>query len=300
MSGLNDMTLKEKAEKDGFALLAGGPVKESLTPPISVLGPCLLYEDQGVIWLDYFKENLWKETRAPKLAYLVADTPTGRSLPPGTRDYAKAQGIEVVAEVIFPHTAVDMTPYLLKIKEAGADFMNTVAVPLNYIPMVKGMKELEMDIPLCGVHPICIDDLVLLAPEGLIPDDRVYCADVTTFAADVPGVKLYKELQMKYIGEVRPGLTTYLFGLGIEMAEAVRLALEKVPHDKLTPKALREYGFYRMKDFDPMGISSPVTFGPERNYGATKANMRVVRGGKVAELGWYDSKDILDFVPNYP
>lgn len=296
MSGLNDMTLKEKAWQDGITLLSGGPVETSLTEPLSVLAPCLLYEDQGAIWLDYFKENLWKETRAPKLAYLVADSPTGRSLAPGTRDYAESLGIEVVAEVIFPHTAADMSPYLLKVKESGADFMNTVGTPLNYIPMIKGMVELEMDIPFCAAHPICMDDLVLLVPEGMIPNDMVYCADVYTFDANAPGVKLYKDLQSKYTGQVRPGLTTYLFAVGIEMAGAVELALEEIPYKELTPKTLREYGFNRMNNFDPMGIASPVTFGPDRNYGATQANMRVVRDGKVVELGWQNSKDILGLV----
>jgi ABC-type branched-subunit amino acid transport system substrate-binding protein len=83
-----------------------------------------------------------------------------------------------------------------------------------------------------------------------------------------PGHKLVRELwELNYPGQ--PIKDLYLYGMvaGMVIEEAIKLALDEVTPDELTGDTLREHGLWRMKEFDPMGMTYPITYGPGRNPG---------------------------------
>jgi hypothetical protein len=68
--------------------------------------------------------------------------------------------------------------------------------------------------------------------------------------------------------------------------EALRLAMEKVPFEKLTPRAVLENGFYRIKNLPTGDISStPLTYGPGDIEGVDQIRIDQVQKGKVVKVG---------------
>ncbi|MBW1667066.1 MAG: hypothetical protein JRJ66_03215 [Deltaproteobacteria bacterium] len=68
--------------------------------------------------------------------------------------------------------------------------------------------------------------------------------------------------------------------------EALRLAMQKVPFEKLTPRAVLENGFYRIKGLETGGMTStPLTYGKGDIEGIDKVRVDQVQNGKVVKLG---------------
>jgi hypothetical protein len=68
--------------------------------------------------------------------------------------------------------------------------------------------------------------------------------------------------------------------------EAVRLALEKVPVDEITPKDVLEEGFYKIKNLDTGDISStPLTYGKGDVEGVDEIRIDQVIDGKSVKVG---------------
>ena len=68
--------------------------------------------------------------------------------------------------------------------------------------------------------------------------------------------------------------------------EALRLAMQKVPLEKLKPVDVLNNGFYQIKNFDTGGISStPLTYGPGKIEGVDQGAHRPVAEGEGGEGG---------------
>ena len=103
-----------------------------------------------------------------------------------------------------------------------------------------------------------------------------------------PGVKFCHELQKKYRPNKR--VTHIMYEAGILEAmiqtEALRLAMQEVPFDKLTPRAVLERGFYKIKGLETGGISStPLTYGPGDIEGVDEVRVDQQIKGKVVKQG---------------
>ena len=68
--------------------------------------------------------------------------------------------------------------------------------------------------------------------------------------------------------------------------EALRLAMQKMPFDKLKPVDVLNNGFYQIKNLETGGISStPLTYGPGKIEGVDAVRVDQVQKGKVVKLG---------------
>ena len=91
-----------------------------------------------------------------------------------------------------------------------------------------------------------------------------------------PGVRFANELQKSYRPNDRVSNITYEMGIieAMTQTEALRLAMEKVPFEKLTRADVLNYGFFRIKNLDTGDLSSsPLTYGPDRVQGVDKVRM---------------------------
>jgi hypothetical protein len=80
---------------------------------------------------------------------------------------------------------------------------------------------------------------------------------------------------------------------GMIQVEALRLVLEKVPFEKLTPKGVLENGFYKIKNLDTGDISStPLSYDPGQVQGVNKVRIDQVQKGKVVKVGIYPLRNI--------
>ena len=75
--------------------------------------------------------------------------------------------------------------------------------------------------------------------------------------------------------------------------EALRLTLQKVPFDKLTPRAVLENGFYKIKKLDTGGMSStPLTYGPGDIEGVDEVRVDQQVKGKVVKQGTWPCRHL--------
>ena len=103
-----------------------------------------------------------------------------------------------------------------------------------------------------------------------------------------PGIKFCSDLQDKYRTGKR--VTHIMYEAGVLEAmiqvEALRLAMQKVPFEKLTPRVVLEQGFFKIKNLPTGDISStPLTYGEGDIEGVDEIRIDQVQKGKVVEVG---------------
>jgi branched-chain amino acid transport system substrate-binding protein len=264
------LALKDRLFEEGFGSpsMATGPYL--LTPPQSVVTYYPIYTDSLAAIADWFKEN-WKEKRKPRVAYLTADNAMGRSIViPELEAYLKEQGYEFVGAQFVPLVPTSPpTTQLTWLKQKGVDLALGVMINPGSQPTVKEMVRLGMGpyqpYKMTFGVPAPGHTAVFTAAMGKLGDGYV-CAGSFPPLDDLstPGVKFCSDLQDTYRTGKR--VTHIMYEAGVIEAmiqtEALRLAMKKVPFEKLTPRDVLEQGFYKIKKLKTGDMSStPLTYG---------------------------------------
>jgi hypothetical protein len=110
-----------------------------------------------------------------------------------------------------------------------------------------------------------------------------------------PGIQFCNDLQKKY--RPKKPITHAMYVAGILEAmiqtEALRLAMQKVGFDKLTPRKVLENGFYQIKNLDTGGLSStPLTYGKGDIEGVDKVRVDQLQKGKVVMQGVWPARHL--------
>jgi hypothetical protein len=80
---------------------------------------------------------------------------------------------------------------------------------------------------------------------------------------------------------------------GMVQTEALRLAMQKMPFEKLTRRDVLEKGFYKIKKLDTGDMTStPLTYGKGKIEGVDKIRVDQVQKGKVVKVGLYPLRHI--------
>jgi hypothetical protein len=75
--------------------------------------------------------------------------------------------------------------------------------------------------------------------------------------------------------------------------EALRLAMQKVPFEKLTPRDVLRHGFFQIKNLPTGDISStPLTYGEGDVEGVDQVRIDQVQNGKSVKVGIYPLRHI--------
>jgi branched-chain amino acid transport system substrate-binding protein len=112
--------------------------------------------------LKHFKTQ-WKETRPPRLAFLIVDLPAGWTIvEPDVLQYLKeGLGYDIVAKEAIPMVILDATPQLLKIKSTNPDVIAFMHWSAGVVVVAKDARRIGLDVP--KVNWITID-LALYPP----------------------------------------------------------------------------------------------------------------------------------------
>jgi ABC-type branched-subunit amino acid transport system substrate-binding protein len=295
------LALKDRlwADHMGATSMATGPYL--LTPPQSIFTYYPIYTDSDAAIADWFKAN-WKEARKPRVAYLTADNAMGRSIEiPEMKAYLERIGYEFVGIQYVPLVPTSPpTTQLTWLKEKGVDLALGVMILPGSEPTVKEMVRLGMGpyqpYKMTFGVPAPGHAAVLAAAMGELGDGYV-CAGSFRPMDDlsVPGIKFCSDLQDKYRSGKRVTHIMYEAGIleGMIQAEALRLAMQKVPFEKLTRRDVLEKGFYMIKNLETGKISStPLTYGPGDIEGVNQVRVDQVQKGKVVEVGLYPCRHI--------
>jgi hypothetical protein len=295
------LALKDRYWKDHMGATSMATGSYLLTPPQSIFTYYPIYTDCLGAIADWFKDN-WKEKRNPRVAYLTADNAMGRSIEiPEMKAYLDKIGYEFVGTQYVPLVATSPpTTQLTWLKEKGVDLALGVMINAGAQPTVKEMVRLGMG----PYQPYKMTfgtaspghAALLVEAMGDLGDGYV-CAGSFPPMEDlsVPGVKFIHEMQeMAHPGKYN-GNIMYEGGFleGMIQVEALRLAMEKVPFEKLTRKDVLEQGFYRIKNLETGDVSStPITYGPGDIEGVDQIRIDQVQKGKVVKVGLYPLRNI--------
>jgi hypothetical protein len=110
-----------------------------------------------------------------------------------------------------------------------------------------------------------------------------------------PGVKFCDDLQKKYHPSKRVTHIMYEAGIleAMTQVEALRLAMQEVPFEKLTRRDVLEKGFFKINKLPTGDISStPLTYGPGDVEGVDEIRIDQVQNGKVVKVGLYPLRNI--------
>jgi len=294
------LALKDRLWEDhmGATTMATGPYL--LTPPQSIFTYYPLYTDDLAAIADWFKAN-WKETRKPKVAYLTADNAMGKSIEiPEMKAYLEKTGYEFVGTQYVPLVPTSPpTTQLTWLKEKGVDLALGVMILPGSEPTVKEMVRLGMGPfqPYKMTFGVAAPGhaLVFAADMGELGDGYVCAGSFPPWDDPAPGVKFMIEAQKLSHPDKTISHIMYEGGFleGMIQVEALRLAMETVPFEKLTRDAVLQNGFYRIKNFGTGDISStPMTYGPGDIQGVDQVRVDQVQKGKVVKVGLYPCRDI--------
>jgi ABC-type branched-subunit amino acid transport system substrate-binding protein len=288
------MALKDRLNEDhiGAVSMATNPIL--MSPPQTVLTYYPIYTDALAGIADWFKER-WKETRKPRFAYLTADTGFGRSIEiPEFKAYLKGLGYEIVGSQYVPLVPTSPpTTQLMWLKKKKVDLALGVMINPGSQPTVKeavrlGMgPHLDYKITFGAATPSHLP--VFTAAMGKLGDGFVVAGGFPPMDdLSTSGVKFCNEIQKKYRTGKR--VTHIMYEAGILEAmiqvEALRLALQKVPFDKLKPRDVLEHGFFQIKNLETGEISStPLTYGPGDIEGVDEVRVDQQVKGKVVKQG---------------
>jgi branched-chain amino acid transport system substrate-binding protein len=300
------LALKDRLFEEGFGApsMATGPYL--LTPPQSVFTYYPIYTDSLAAVAEWFKDN-WKEKRKPRVAYLTADNAMGRSIViPEMQAYLEKIGYEFVGAQFEPLVVTSApTTQLLWLKENKVDLALGVLINPGSQPTVKEMVRLGMGPHLDYKLTLGVaapgHTAVFAAAMGELGDGYVCAGSFPPMdEVSIPGIKFCNDLQDKYRTGKR--VTHIMYEAGIIEAmiqtEALRLAMKKVPFEKLTPRDVLEQGFYKIKKLDTGDMTStPLTYGEGKIQGMDKIRVDQVQKGKVVQLDSFPLRNIYSTAP---
>lgn len=287
------LALKDRMWEDRLGATSMATGSYLLTPPQSIFTYYPIYTDCIAAVADWFKEN-WKETRKPKVAYLTADNAMGRSIEiPEMKAYLEKIGYEFAGTQYVPLVPTSPpTTQLTWLKEKNVDLALGVMINPGSQPTVKEMVRL-------GMGPFQPHKMTfgvaspghcgIFAPAmGELGDGYVCAGSFPNWDDPSPGVKFMLDIQKKYHPQKMNTNIMYQGGIleAMIQVEALRLAMQALPVDKLTRKDVLEKGFYMIKNLDTGGISStPITYGEGDIEGVDQVRIDQVQKGKVVKVG---------------
>ena len=294
------LALKDRLNEDhmGTVSFSSGPYL--LKPPQTIFTHYPIYSDSLAAIADWFKEK-WKETRKPRVAYLTADNAMGKSIEiPELKNYLTKIGYEFVGIQYVPLIPTSPpTTQLMWLKENQVDLAVGIMINPGAQPTIKEAVRLAMGPHLgykinFGFGPACPAS-VFTRDMGKLGDGVLLAGVQPTWDRDIPGVKFATELQKKYHPAKWVSDSSYFSGMAEVMTqvEALRLALKEVPFEKLTPRAVLEHGFYKIKNLDTGGsTSTPLTYGPGDIEGVDGVGVDQVQQGKAIRLGIWPCRNL--------
>jgi len=294
------LALKDRLNQDGFGApsMATGPYL--MTPPGTIFSYYPIYTDAVAAVADWFKAN-WKENRKPRVAYLTADNAMGKSIEiPELKAYLEKIGYEFIGIQYVPLVPTSPpTTQLMWLKQNKVDLALGVMINPGSQPTVKEMVRLGMGPyqPYKMVFGVATPGHVAVFARamGELGDGYVCAGSFPNWDDPAPGVKFEMELQKKYHPDKIATHIQYMGGFleAMTQVEALRLALQQVPFDKLKPRDVLEHGFYKIKNLDTSGISStPLTYGPGKIEGVDAVRVDQVQAGKYVKVGTFPCRHL--------
>jgi branched-chain amino acid transport system substrate-binding protein len=219
--------------------------------------------------LEYIKA-IHKGKEPPKVGLLTYNNAYGKTIHEPSKEYAERHGLKIVGIEEFPPATVDLSTQLLKLREAGAEYVFMQILPASIISALKAADQLGYNVPFFGTWTSTDPDFFRLG-KGIIRD-RLFMQFCGALPQDATsGIKLYNELVSRY-KSVTGFDTSYWEGVIIGMI--MERALEKAQKmfGNMDPESVNKaLESFRNEDFG--GLIPPVTYTKENHEGSFVARI---------------------------
>ncbi len=283
---------KEMANRAGFPGFAVFSSPTLTNPPQHIYAQMPDYGDDWAAFARYYLDNIWQGSGAPRMALHLLNNTTGS----GARDAAEALagdlGIELVASEEHTATTVSEIESLTRIRALNPDILFISSTPQPTSIIMKDAVDLGMypGMTVGCAHASFTSELVELAVADTV--EGVYGVYPTVnWGDDVPAMAKMTE----YCQQLHPedyGNMDYItsWAESLVVAEILRLAIENVGVDGLTPQAVEEYGFKKLDNFDVGGLHGPASYTPGDNRLSKSVRVFQVQDGELAPIsGWTEA-----------
>lgn len=244
--------------------------QDILKPPIDFMYlPFGTYILDSYAVLEYIKA-IHKGKEPPKVGLLTYNNPYGKTIHEPSKEYAAKHGIKIVGIEEFPPATVDLSTQVLKLKEAGAEYIFMQILPAGIITALKAADQVGFKGLFFGTWTSTDPDFFKLG-KGIVKDRLFmqFCGALPQ--DDTPGIKLYNELVKRY-KSVAGFDTSYWEGVVIAMIMERALEKSYKMFGNFDPinvnKALESF-----KNEDFGGLVPPVTYTKDNHQGSFVARI---------------------------
>ena len=155
--------------------------------------------------------------------------------------------------------------------------------------VIRSARDLKLNIPLTSSPITTLGEIIALGgPELAEGYQAEYCYEPMSVSPNLPlspGMALAKKLWKKYHpGEVERDMYVNGFLSGMVIAEAITLALDEVPPEKLNGETVKIYGLDKIRNFTGMGLTAPFSYVPGDHLGQKVARFYKVHNGYVEPI----------------
>jgi branched-chain amino acid transport system substrate-binding protein len=295
------MALKDLLIEDSIGATSQSTSPAYLQPVGNIFTNAPIYTDEMAAIAEWFLES-WTEDRAPRVAYLTADSALGRNIDiPEMQAYLEQLGYEFMGAQFVPMVpSSPPTTQLAWLKENGVDLALGLMINPGSQPTIKEAVRLgmgtnqEYKITFGFGNPA---HLQIFVPDmGDLAEGVVVAGDFCAQDAPVDGIAFANMLQDTYRPNDRNGNVMYLDGIveAMTQVEALRLAAMAVNPAELTNKDVLEQGFWQIKDLSTGDITiSNLTYGQGDSQGVDTVRIQQVENQKIVEKGSYPLRNIL-------
>ena len=281
----------EIANRESFPGFAVFSAPALTNPPQHIYAQMPDYGDDWAAFAEYYMENIWEGTGKPKMAMHLLNNSTGAGARAAAEILADDMGIEIVAWEEHDSTTISEIDSITRIMAEDPDILYISSTPQPTSIIVKNAVEkgLYPGITIACGHASFTSVLVELAGTDA---DGVYGVYPTVnWGDDVSAMDKMTEYCQQYHPEDY-GNMDYItsWAEGLLVAEILRLALEEVGIDNMTPQAVEEYGFQALDNFNVGGLHGPVSYTDGDNRLAKSVRIFQIQSGEIVPItGWVEA-----------
>lgn len=171
--------------------------KGFLKPPIDYAYlPFGDYDMDSYAVLEYIK-GIHKGAEAPKVGLLTYNNPYGKAIHEPSKDYAAKFGVNIVGIEEFPPKTLDLNTELLRLKNAGAQYVFMQVLPSAVILALQSADRVGYDVPFFATWTSTDPDFFNRA-KGVLKN-RLFVQFCGGLPVDnTPGVKAMEDLGKRY------------------------------------------------------------------------------------------------------
>ena len=227
------------------------------------------YYDQMRSGVKYFVQ----QRHVSHICAMYQDTDFGRDILAGIQAEAKALGLSIVATTAHKPTDTDFNSDLIKLRDAGCDWVGVGSIVRDSIEIVSQAKKANWAVPFVGTSA-SYDTSVATAPGGAGEGFYSMSPSLYAYPDDArPEVQAFFKAYRARFG-IDPN---YLGETGYSSAKMAVLGLKNAGRDLNTDSFIK--GLEAIHDYTDI-FGTKYAFGPEQHHGETASYLSIVHNGK--------------------